>query len=72
MFLRGFGCGGGGGGQHLVGVKTTLLFLRAKPPSRTHWVMHEYRLAAAGAVAVAAAGQTKRGNHVSLNSPILQ
>uniref|UniRef100_A0A0D3H8R0 NAC domain-containing protein n=1 Tax=Oryza barthii TaxID=65489 RepID=A0A0D3H8R0_9ORYZ len=71
VFLRGFGCGGGGGGggQHLVGVKTTLLFLRAKPPSRTHWVMHEYRLAAAGAVAVAAAGQTKRGNHSCMAQP---
>uniref|UniRef100_A0A0E0M367 NAC domain-containing protein n=1 Tax=Oryza punctata TaxID=4537 RepID=A0A0E0M367_ORYPU len=64
VFLRGFGCGGG---QHLVGVKTTLLFLRAKPPSRTGWVMHEYRLAAAGAVAVA--GQKKSGNHSCMAQP---
>uniref|UniRef100_A0A0E0ETN7 NAC domain-containing protein n=1 Tax=Oryza meridionalis TaxID=40149 RepID=A0A0E0ETN7_9ORYZ len=62
VFLRGFGCGGG---QHLVGVKTTLLFLRAKPPSRTRWVMHEYRLAAAGAVA----GQKKSGNHSCVAQP---
>ncbi|KAL5200973.1 hypothetical protein ABZP36_035327 [Zizania latifolia] len=58
VFLRGFGCGGSKQ-QQLVGVKATLTFHRAKPPSRTGWVMHEYRLAAAGA----AAEQTKTGNH---------
>ncbi|KAG8057340.1 hypothetical protein GUJ93_ZPchr0002g23656 [Zizania palustris] len=61
VFLRGFGCGGSKH-QQLVGFKTTLAFHRAKPPSRTGWVMHEYRLAAAAAAA-AAAEQTNTGNH---------
>ncbi|XP_040383850.1 NAC domain-containing protein 83-like isoform X2 [Oryza brachyantha] len=65
VFLRGFGCGGGKQlQQHLVGVKTTLVFLRAKPPSRTGWVMHEYRLAAA-----AVAGQRSSGNHSCMAQP---
>ncbi|KAF0914411.1 hypothetical protein E2562_028499 [Oryza meyeriana var. granulata] len=66
VFLRGFGCGGGKlQQQHLVGVKTTLVFLRAKPPFRTGWVMHEYRLVAAGAVAE----QKKSGNHSCMAQP---
>ena len=51
MFLQ---CGGGGVGgkrQLLVGGKTALAFHRSEPSppssSRTGWVMHEYRLAAA-------------------------
>lgn len=48
MFLQ---CGGGGKRQLLVGGKTALAFHRSEPPqpssSRTGWVMHEYRLAAA-------------------------
>uniref|UniRef100_A0A0D9XFH3 NAC domain-containing protein n=1 Tax=Leersia perrieri TaxID=77586 RepID=A0A0D9XFH3_9ORYZ len=59
VFLRGFGCGGGKQQQQLVGVKTTLVFVRAKPPCRTGWVMHEYRLAAAAAIA----GLKKGGDH---------
>ncbi|KAL6656302.1 hypothetical protein ACP70R_007128 [Stipagrostis hirtigluma subsp. patula] len=47
---------GGGRRQLLVGVKTALAFhrrepSRARPSSRTGWVMHEYRLAVPGGVA---------------------
>ncbi|KAM3258745.1 hypothetical protein ACQJBY_050502 [Aegilops geniculata] len=49
------------GKRLLVGVKTALAFHRGKAPSRTDWVMHEYRLAGA-------ADQNKRANDGSQSS----
>ncbi|RLN34924.1 NAC domain-containing protein 41-like [Panicum miliaceum] len=55
--------------QLLVGVKTALAFHRSEPSSssRTGWVMHEYRLAVPGGVAVAE--QRKNANHDRVAEP---
>ena len=57
----------GGRRQLLVGVKTALTFHRSEPSSsssRTGWVMHEYRLAVPGDLAMAE--QRKNANHVRI------
>uniref|UniRef100_A0A0D9VTK3 NAC domain-containing protein n=1 Tax=Leersia perrieri TaxID=77586 RepID=A0A0D9VTK3_9ORYZ len=43
--------GGGGGRNESVGVKKALVFYKGRPPkgTKTNWIMHEYRLAAADA-----------------------
>ncbi|XP_006650022.1 NAC domain-containing protein 2-like [Oryza brachyantha] len=43
--------GGGGGSNESVGVKKALVFYKGRPPkgTKTNWIMHEYRLAAADA-----------------------
>ncbi|PAN13293.1 hypothetical protein PAHAL_2G326500 [Panicum hallii] len=59
----------GGRRQLLVGVKTALAFHRSEPSSssRTGWVMHEYRLAVPGGVAMAE--QRKNANHARVVEP---
>jgi hypothetical protein len=49
--LQGPSAGSGSGKRLLVGVKTALAFHRGKGKTRTDWVMHEYRLAAAAGAA---------------------
>jgi len=60
----------GGRRQLLVGVKTALTFHRSEPSSsssRTGWVMHEYRLAVPGDLAMAE--QRKNANHGRVAEP---